>query len=165
VTLKGDARAAAPGRGTLLVELEHSTSSAAVGAEVAAEARALPYDETEKRWNDYDRVPPATRSLAGRAGSAVRRFHARENVASMSHQSPALNAIRSSSRSTTSRVETDGTRPAESPRVIFLPEEPGDTSSSRDGFEEEGDAARLLRVNEALVESRVSPSEKVIASS
>ena len=42
------------------------------------------------------------------------------NVAARSHQPAATNAIRSRSRSTTSRVATDCTRPAESPRMIFF---------------------------------------------
>ena len=67
-------------------------------------ARRLPSTETRRASND--------------SGS---------KVASMSHQLAARNARRSRSRSTTSRVATDCTRPAESPRMIFF-QRTGETS-------------------------------------
>jgi hypothetical protein len=48
-------------------------------------------------------------------------------VALMSHHAARTNAIRSRSRSTTSRVATDCTRPAERPCMIFF-QRTGETS-------------------------------------
>ena len=61
---------------------------------------------------------------------------------------PATNARRSRSRSTTSRVATDCTRPAERPRHDLLPEHGRDLVA----VEPVEDAPRLLRVDEPLVD-------------
>ena len=66
----------------------------------------------------------------------------------MSHQLAARNAIRSRSRSTMSRVATDWTRPAREPARDLLPEHGRDLVA----VEAVEDAARLLRVDEALVD-------------
>ncbi len=117
------------GRRTYGLRSTRPTRKEACSSRPASARAASSSSVTESALRSFPSCPKS-RPVATRLPSSAASRASNDsgsNVAARSHHEAAVKRIRSRSRSTTSRVATDWTRPAESPRMIFF-QRTGETS-------------------------------------